>query len=93
MVKFSTADGSFETFRSTRANSSPSYLYGIPHSPVFLLMMRVFYAWAGVISLDSFAATQVTGSGGSGTGTAILGTGGDRKREQHCGNENGNFAH
>src|ERR1700720_2008214 len=39
IVKFSTGDAVGETFMSTRPSSSLSYLYGMPHSPVFLLMI------------------------------------------------------
>ena len=41
MVKFSTCDGSAETCMSVRSKSNCSPGYGMPHSPVFLLMMSV----------------------------------------------------
>src|ERR1700680_2476582 len=40
-VKFSSGEGSFETFISMRAKSYFSPGYGMPHSPVCLLMIRV----------------------------------------------------
>src|SRR5207302_4201862 len=51
MVKFSTGDGSCETFMSTRARSSPSPGYGMPHSPVFLLITRVHLSCAGIVKI------------------------------------------
>ena len=55
MAKFFTGTGSFDTFMSTRASSSLSYLYGIPHSPVFLLMIRVQLSAAGRVKIVSLS--------------------------------------
>src|ERR1700722_9623599 len=51
IVKFSTGDAVGETFISTRPSSSLSYLYGMPHSPVFLLMISVHLSAFGTVKI------------------------------------------
>src|SRR5580700_8633173 len=47
IVKFSSGEGSLETFISIRAKSYCSPGYGMPNSPVCLLMIRVHFVGAG----------------------------------------------
>src|ERR1700687_437340 len=51
MVKFSTGAAVFETCMSTRANSSASYLYGMPHSAFFLLIISVHLSAFGMVKM------------------------------------------
>src|ERR1051325_3134369 len=51
MVKFSTGAEVLETDMGIRASSSDSYLYGIPHSPVCLLTMRVHLSCSGKVKM------------------------------------------
>src|ERR1019366_1535979 len=51
MVKFSTGEAVFETCMSTRANSSASYLYGMPHSAFFLLIISVHLSAFGMVKM------------------------------------------
>ena len=41
----------FETCMSTRANSSASYLYGMPYSAVFLLTISVHLSAFGIVKM------------------------------------------
>ena len=47
IVKFSTAEGSEDGFMSTRTKSESAPGFGIPHSPVFLLMISVHLSAVG----------------------------------------------